>query len=184
MAELRASASAGSLPTQSTLEIQQKLAKALTENVSLRTQVAKCDEDIAALRAQIATQDNAKSVRLATIERQLTEAVEARDSGLQIIKQKSEEIEKLKHMLRSTVESVPSGDTVNKKEESEEKVDDDDSSEKDPAEEKDYAKELERTENELHEISEKYPFPPHFPPPSPPPFFFLHSLRIFVSFMN
>ena len=117
MADLRASVSAGSLPTQSTVELQQKLDKALHDNASLRTQIAKCDADIAALRAQLSAQDNAKAVRLATIERQLIEAVEARDSGLQMIKQKCDEIEKLKHILHSTVASAPSSDDVSKKEE-------------------------------------------------------------------
>ena len=100
MADLRASASNGTLPTQSTLELQQKLDKALSDNASLRTQLGKCEEDLASVRAQLTAQDNARSVHLATIERQLTEAVEARDSGVQILKQKCDEIEKLKMFIR------------------------------------------------------------------------------------
>jgi uncharacterized protein (DUF305 family) len=171
MAELRASASAeGTLPTQSTQELQQKLSKALTDNAGLRAQVAKCDEDIAAVRAQLAAQDHAKAMRLATIERQLTEAVEARDSGVQMIKQKCDEIEKLKNILHSTVvspgeqitskkdETKDEGEKVEESEERKEEREkvDDDESEKEFTEEKDFAKELERTENELQEISEKY----------------------------
>lgn len=167
MAELRASVTEGPAPTQSTLELQQKLDKALNDNASLRTQVAKCDEDIAAVRAQISVQDNAKTLRLATIERQLMEAVEARDSSSQIIKQKSEEIEKLKLLLESSAAAIPlppSPAPEKKVENKEEKgEDEEDGSEEPQKEERDYVKDLERTENELMEISDKYPELNFFP---------------------
>lgn len=155
MADLRATVGTNSVPTQSTLELQQKLDKALSDNASLRTQVSKTESEM----NEIKNRSSNESLRMNTIERQLFEAVAARDSNQQVIKQKCDEIEKLKIILHSTVKD----DSENKekedgdvKEVTEEKEKEENDSEEQKRIVEDLNQELQRTSEELLEISEKY----------------------------
>lgn len=150
MADLRASVGTNSVPIQSTLDLQQKLDKALSDSSVLRAQVSKMEADMGEMKNKTSND----TLRMTTIERQLNEAVAARDSNQQIIKQKCEEIEKLKIILRSTVKEDG--------EETEKKVDEEQTEQKEDesteAKIEELNQELQRTAEDLLDISEKYLF--------------------------
>lgn len=125
MADLRASANDAEDKGVANEELHQKLEKAVSENVSLQLTIKESDRDIDALKRTIREREaevsrlqsslettkeeqdkeskegSRSAFHVATIERQLREVVTERESGLQIIKQKCDEIDKLKLLIKN-----------------------------------------------------------------------------------